>query len=100
MPEDLVNHAVDSKEYSRLKAENHRLRQELREAGRGFAPATIIGMRDIVLVIGPAGEITYANSPAESHFGVPRDRLLGSALASLASIDLEGAALMRLVQDP
>lgn len=99
MSEDLANQAVDSKEYSRLKAENLRLRQELREAGRGFAPATIVGMRDIVLMVGSADEITYANSPAESHFGVPRERLLGSALTSIASIDLEGAALMRLVQD-
>jgi len=99
MSEEFASNAVDSKEYLRLKAENHRLKQELRDARRGSPPETIIGMRDIVLVISPSAEITYANGQAESHFGVSRQRLIGMPLIALSSSDLQGSALSRLVED-
>jgi len=53
---------IDPSEYLRLKAENQRLEQELRQLRGGTTPHTILGMRDMLLVIGPGGEATCSSS--------------------------------------
>ena len=59
---------IDAGEYLRLKAENQRLEQQLRQLRGGTTPHTILGMRDMVLVVGSGGEVTYANAATLSHF--------------------------------
>ncbi len=90
---------IDTHEYHRLKSENQRLEQELRQLRHRSTPETIIGMRDMLLVVGPSGEVTYANAAAQTHFGLAREAMLGTPLTALSSEDLDGRALSELVRD-
>ncbi len=90
---------IDATEYLRLKAENQRLEQELRQLRGGTTPHTILGMLDMLLVVGPDGGVTYANAAALSHFKCERDELLGKRLDALVSPDLNGRILGELLRD-
>ena len=90
---------VDPREYLRLKAENQRLEQELRQLKGGKTPHTILGMRDMLFVLGADDEITYANAAASSHFACRREELLGKPLSTVASADLHGQVLCELLRD-
>jgi class 3 adenylate cyclase len=90
---------IDAQEYLRLKAENERLLQELRQLRGGVTPQTILGMRDMLLALSHSGEITYVNAAAQTHFGLARESMTGMPLAKLSSADLNGAALQQLAHD-
>ena len=90
---------IEPSEYLRLKAENQRLEQELRQLRGGTTPHTILGMRDMLLVVGPGGEVTYANAAALSHFKCERDELVGKPLETLVTADLHGRVLGELLRE-
>ena len=90
---------IDTPEYLRLKSENQRLEQELRQLRHRSTPETILGMRDMLLVVGPSGEVTYANAAAQTHFGRTREEMLGMPITALSSQDLDGVTLSELVRD-
>jgi len=90
---------IDAGEYLRLKAENQRLEQQLRQLRGGTTPHTILGMRDMVLVVGSGGEVTYANAATLSHFKCEREELLGKPLDALVSADIHGRVLGELLRE-
>src|SRR5258708_21869150 len=90
---------IDPRDYLRLKSENQRLQQELHQLRGGTTPHTILGMRDMLLIIGASGEVTYANAAALMNFGLSREAMLGKPVAALDSEDLHGGSLAELVRD-
>lgn len=91
--------AAESAELARLREENTLLKKELAELRRAGAPRTVVGLTDVLMVIGGAGEVAYANATAEKFFGMGRAQLLGQPLKSLKSSRVDGAILVQAVQD-
>jgi class 3 adenylate cyclase len=86
-------------ELARLREENAQLRAALAQGDRQGTHHTLVGLQDVVLLVGPDGVLQYANSRAEVIFEAPRAQLQGKPVGELVLGGVSGTTLSKLCRD-